>query len=115
VVNFDLPEDPTHYVHRIGRTGRMGNDGAAFSLVLPDQAAMLDQIEKRIARELVSESVDGIPSPPRPGKARPQRPAKGRQPLRNRGPRPPFRGAGKRSSGPRGRFDRHEPAPSHRG
>ena len=35
VINFDLPEDPEHYVHRIGRTGRMGTDGAAFSLVMP--------------------------------------------------------------------------------
>jgi ATP-dependent RNA helicase DeaD len=115
VVNFDMPEDPTHYVHRIGRTGRMGNDGAAFSLVLPDQAAMLDEIEKCIARELVNDCVEGIPSPPRPSKARPQRPASGRQPLRNRGPRPPFRAAGKRSFGPRGRFDHRETAPSNRG
>src|SRR5947208_9370889 len=49
VVNFDLPEDPTHYVHRIGRTGRMGNGGAAFSLVLPDQAKMLSDIERCIS------------------------------------------------------------------
>src|SRR5262249_47884115 len=49
VVNFDLPDDPSHYIHRIGRTGRMGSDGAAFSLVLPDQAKMLDEIERTIA------------------------------------------------------------------
>jgi len=66
VVNFDLPDDPTHYVHRIGRTGRMGNDGVAFSLVLPDQAKMLDMIEKTISRELESDVVMGVPSPPRP-------------------------------------------------
>jgi ATP-dependent RNA helicase DeaD len=74
VVNFDLPEDPTHYVHRIGRTGRMGSDGVAFSLVLPDQAKLLDQIEKQIARELESDAVEGIPAPPRPV-LRPHRPA----------------------------------------
>jgi ATP-dependent RNA helicase DeaD len=74
VVNFDLPEDPTHYVHRIGRTGRMGSDGVAFSLVLPDQGALLDQIEKCISRSLESDQVEGIPSPPRPV-LRPHRPA----------------------------------------
>src|ERR1700742_325184 len=52
VINFDLPEAPSQYVHRIGRTGRMGNDGTAFSLVLPDQGKLLDLIEKEISREL---------------------------------------------------------------
>jgi ATP-dependent RNA helicase DeaD len=87
VVNFDLPDDPTHYVHRIGRTGRMGNDGVAFSLVLPDQAKLLDQIEKCIARALESDEVDGIPAPPRPV-LRPHRPAGARRfPKRSgRGP-----------------------------
>ena len=66
VVNFDLPDDPTHYVHRIGRTGRMGSDGVAFSLVLPDQAKLLDMIERVIARDLESDVVEGVPSPPRP-------------------------------------------------
>ena len=66
VVNFDLPDDPIHFVHRIGRTGRMGHDGIAYSLVLPDQAKMLDEIEKTISRELESDVVEGIPSPARP-------------------------------------------------
>ncbi|MFO0910612.1 MAG: DEAD/DEAH box helicase [Isosphaeraceae bacterium] len=130
VVNFDLPDDPTHYVHRIGRTGRMGNDGAAFSLVLPDQGAMLDQIEKCIARELESDEVEGIPSPPRPRVSRPHRPAHGRKPVhgRPRGPRGPFRsGTGGSSFGPghghgsgrpfggRGRNDRREASSTGRG
>src|SRR4051812_19439427 len=66
VINFDLPEDPTHYVHRIGRTGRMGSDGIAFSLVLPEQGKLLDQIERCISRELEGDQVDGVPSPARP-------------------------------------------------
>ena len=66
VINFDLPEDPTHYVHRIGRTGRMGSDGVAFSLVLPDQGKLLDQIERCISRELEADQVEGVPAPPRP-------------------------------------------------
>jgi ATP-dependent RNA helicase DeaD len=81
VFNFDLPDDPTHYVHRIGRTGRMGNDGAAFSLVLPDQGKILDEIEKCIARELEGDQVDGIPAPPRPVHHRPQP-----RPSHRRGP-----------------------------
>jgi len=66
VVNFDLPEDPTHYVHRIGRTGRMGSDGVAFSLVLPDQGKLLDQIERCISRELEADEVEGVPTFARP-------------------------------------------------
>ena len=76
VINFDLPEDPEHYVHRIGRTGRMGSEGVAYSLVCPDQAKMLDLIERAIARELEADQVEGIPSPARPV-FRPQRPAAG--------------------------------------
>ena len=97
VINFDLPEDPEHYVHRIGRTGRMGSDGAAFSLVCPDQAKMLDQIERAITRELEADTVDGIPAPPRPF-FRPQRPAPGggrRGPARGGRPfHPPRRNGG---------------------
>jgi len=66
VVNFDLPEDPTHYVHRIGRTGRMGVDGVAFSLVLPDQGKLLDQIERNISRAIERDEVEGVPTMPRP-------------------------------------------------
>ena len=105
VINFDLPEDPSHYVHRIGRTGRMGSDGAAFSLVVPDQGKMLDQIERAIARELDADEVEGFPAPPRPV-FRPQRPAPGRRGGPPRGGRPfngPRRsGGGGHFGGPRG-------------
>jgi ATP-dependent RNA helicase DeaD len=93
VVNFDLPDDPTHYVHRIGRTGRMGNDGVAFSLVLPDQGKILDEIEKCISRDLEGDQVEGIPAPPRPVHHRPQpRPSQRRGP--GRGARYPSRNHG---------------------
>jgi ATP-dependent RNA helicase DeaD len=95
VINFDLPEDPEHYVHRIGRTGRMGSDGAAFSLVVPDQAKMLDQIERAITRELEADAVAGIPAPPRPFFRPQQRPGSGvrRGPARGGRPfSPPRRG-----------------------
>jgi ATP-dependent RNA helicase DeaD len=105
VVNFDLPDDPTHYVHRIGRTGRMGNDGAAFSLVLPDQGKILDEIEKCIARDLEGDQIEGIPAPPRPVHHRPQpRPSHRRGPAR--GGRYPARGGSSYQGGVRRRRDR---------
>jgi ATP-dependent RNA helicase DeaD len=52
VVNFDLPEDPDLYVHRIGRTARAGRDGVAWSLVTPAQGGLLTQIELLINAEI---------------------------------------------------------------
>jgi ATP-dependent RNA helicase DeaD len=52
VVNYDLPEDPDLYVHRIGRTARAGRDGVAWSLVSPDQGDLLTQIEHLINAEI---------------------------------------------------------------
>jgi ATP-dependent RNA helicase DeaD len=46
VINYDVPEDPEVYVHRIGRTARAGRRGHAWSLVLPDQGDLLTQIEQ---------------------------------------------------------------------
>lgn len=46
VINFDLPEDPEDYVHRIGRTGRAGMPGKAISFVLPDQGSKVRDIER---------------------------------------------------------------------
>ncbi len=67
VVNFDLPEGAEHYVHRIGRTGRLGGgDGMAYSFVRPNQGSLLDMIEKAIRKPLEAHTVEGIDSPPRP-------------------------------------------------
>jgi len=52
VVNFDLPNVPEDYVHRIGRTGRAGNSGEAVSLVCIDEHKLLKDIEKLLKREL---------------------------------------------------------------
>jgi len=46
VINYDLTDDPYTYVHRIGRTGRMGKDGEAISLVFFDQTSIIPIIEK---------------------------------------------------------------------
>src|SRR5260221_13237941 len=48
IINFDLPMDPENYVHRIGRTGRMGNDGVAISFVTIEEGDELTKIENFI-------------------------------------------------------------------
>lgn len=48
VVNYDLPQVPENYVHRIGRTARAGREGQAIALCAPDEVAMMEQIEKQM-------------------------------------------------------------------
>jgi ATP-dependent RNA helicase RhlE len=52
VVNFDLPNVPETYVHRIGRTARAGADGIAISLCDADEAGLLHDIEKLIRKSI---------------------------------------------------------------
>lgn len=52
VVNFDLPHIPEDYIHRIGRTGRAGSNGEALSLVCPEEAYFLAEIEKLLKRQI---------------------------------------------------------------
>ncbi len=64
VVNFELPNVPEDYVHRIGRTGRAGAQGEAVSLVCVDENGFLRDIEKLIKREIPREMVPGFePNP----------------------------------------------------
>lgn len=60
VVNFDLPNVPEDYVHRIGRTGRAGNEGAAVSLVCVDERNFLKDIERLIKRDIPKIVVEGF-------------------------------------------------------
>lgn len=59
VVNFDLPNVPEDYVHRIGRTGRAGSSGEALSLVSHDEAKLLIDIERLIKMKIPREEVEG--------------------------------------------------------
>ncbi len=59
VVNFELPNVPEDYVHRIGRTGRAGSEGAAISLVSADETKQLRDIERLLGRELPQEVLNG--------------------------------------------------------
>jgi ATP-dependent RNA helicase RhlE len=76
VVNFELPNVPEDYVHRIGRTGRAGSSGSAVSLVDKEESQFLRDIERLIKREIPVVAVDSFvppanlpaeaPRPPRP-------------------------------------------------
>ncbi|MBF0219864.1 MAG: DEAD/DEAH box helicase, partial [Gammaproteobacteria bacterium] len=60
VVNYELPNVPEDYVHRIGRTGRAGREGEAASLVCVDEHRLLKDIEKVLKRSLPQEIIDGF-------------------------------------------------------
>lgn len=64
VVNYDLPNVPEDYVHRIGRTGRAGSNGVAVSLVCVDEHDMLKDIERLIKQSLPREVVPGFEPDP---------------------------------------------------
>ncbi|MGI6702560.1 MAG: DEAD/DEAH box helicase [Clostridia bacterium] len=66
VYNFDIPQDPESYVHRIGRTGRAGRTGEAITFVTPRELGQLKQIERIINRKIsrrpiptVNEAIEG--------------------------------------------------------
>lgn len=63
VVNFDLPEESETYIHRIGRTARMGKSGQALSLVMPEEGASLRGIERMLGVRLQRASIAGFQAP----------------------------------------------------
>jgi ATP-dependent RNA helicase RhlE len=64
VVNFELPNVPEDYIHRIGRTGRAGKSGEAVSLVCIDEHKLLKDIERLLKRHLPSITVPGYEPDP---------------------------------------------------
>ncbi|OQY25445.1 MAG: ATP-dependent RNA helicase RhlE [Desulfobacteraceae bacterium 4572_35.2] len=64
VVNYELPNVSEDYVHRIGRTGRAGNEGSAISLVCIDELKLLHDIEKLLKRKIIVEKMDGYEPDP---------------------------------------------------
>ncbi len=80
VINFDLPNIPETYVHRIGRTGRAGNEGLAISFCSKDELPYLKDIEKLIRQKI--KVIDGHPYPYNENA---EKPAEGQKPdLRNK-------------------------------
>ncbi len=64
VVNYELPNVPEDYVHRIGRTGRAGNEGEAMSLVCVDEHKLLKDIERLMKRDIPQVVIDGFTPDP---------------------------------------------------
>jgi ATP-dependent RNA helicase RhlE len=63
VINFEMPNVPEDYVHRIGRTGRAGAQGEAISLVCLDEEVFVKDIERLIKRSIPRETVPGFEPP----------------------------------------------------
>ncbi|HCB54279.1 MAG TPA: ATP-dependent RNA helicase RhlE, partial [Gammaproteobacteria bacterium] len=85
VVNFDLPNVPEDYVHRIGRTGRAGSKGEAISLVSADEAKQLFDIERLIQNKLDRIMVDDfVPDHDVPESLKNQLPPKNKKPKKNK-------------------------------
>lgn len=144
VINFELPNVPEDYVHRIGRTGRAGKEGEAISLVCNDERPFLRGIEKLISQKIPLDDVEGFkpqlwPAKPptasevtKAAEARKKaaRQAQGGGRGGNRRPtakktgkqsdsKPSFRGksdsSGGKPSGPKKRRQRRRPSGGHRG
>ncbi len=117
VFNFDVPHHSEDYVHRIGRTGRAGKEGRAFTIATPEDRMVVEAVEKLIAAPIPRIEIPGLDTvewaegdarrgrgrgglgrgkpapkaPARPAKAREEEPAVEavREPTRERTPRPP--------------------------
>ena len=96
VINFELPNIPEDYVHRIGRTGRAGASGEAISLVSPDETTFLRDIEKLVGLKLPKENIKGFEPDPN-ASTEPIKQGQGRQ-QRNSTPKKPKTDTSNRSS-----------------
>jgi ATP-dependent RNA helicase RhlE len=111
VVNYELPNIAEDYVHRIGRTGRAGNEGEAMSLVCVDELKLLKDIETLLQRDIPSVQIEGYT--PNPAiKAEPINKGRGQQQAqsRNRTPRAPRAGKNARNNTPKNTSDGNKTA-----
>ena len=83
VINFELPNIPEDYVHRIGRTGRAGASGEAISLVSSDEKTYLRDIEKLVGLRIPSGVIEGFMPDPNAIEEADERPARQQRPQRN--------------------------------
>jgi ATP-dependent RNA helicase DeaD len=60
IINFDIPQSSDDYVHRVGRTGRMGREGVAYTFVTTEEGGELTRIEMLINRLLKRDEIDGF-------------------------------------------------------
>ncbi|MEN0111839.1 MAG: DEAD/DEAH box helicase, partial [Planctomycetota bacterium] len=99
IIKDDIPQSSDDYVHRVGRTGRMGREGVAFTFVTREEGGELTRIEMLINKMLIEDKIDGFEAA-RPPKAKPT------------GPTPKFYGAGAESTAPQGEAPADEAAPA---
>ncbi|MBI1908118.1 DEAD/DEAH box helicase [Candidatus Uhrbacteria bacterium] len=112
VINYDLPDSADDYVHRIGRTGRAGHEGKAYSFATPDQQSDIRAIERLIRGKLpVSDLPKDLPAarsmPSEPRDERRPRHGQGR-PLQRSGARPDHKRRDERPA------RAHKPLPTYR-
>jgi ATP-dependent RNA helicase RhlE len=113
VVNYELPQVPEDYIHRIGRTGRAGAEGEALSLVCVDEQGLLKDIEKLLRKSLTKDVIQGYaPDPSIPAEPI-QTGRQGGGGSRSRGPARGPRASS--SSAPRVASGRHPSRPGARG
>ena len=62
IINYDIPQSSDDYVHRVGRTGRMGREGIAYTFVTPEEGGELTRIEMLINRLLKRDEIEGFSS-----------------------------------------------------
>jgi ATP-dependent RNA helicase DeaD len=107
IVNYDVPAFADDYVHRVGRTGRMGREGVAYTFITPEEGPELTRIEMRIERLLKRDEIEGFeafskraplptdgqskPAGEAPAEAAEEAPKKATPQLLGRGGRPPRR------------------------
>ncbi len=112
VVNYEIPNVPEDYVHRIGRTGRAGMEGEAFSLVCVDEIKLLADIEKLMKRQLPQVVLPGF-EPDRNATPQPLQQRRGAAPG---GQRPRNHNAqGQRPKAAPGNRPAGQPKPAHAG
>jgi len=81
IINYDIPEDPEVYVHRVGRTARMGAQGKAFTFVQKDQGDELTKVESLINMVIPLATIDGFEPRPAPSDWTEFKPGEGPDPA----------------------------------
>jgi superfamily II DNA/RNA helicase len=109
VFNYDAPWHPDDYVHRIGRTGRAGATGKAFTFITEDDAEALANIEKLIGTTIPEVVIEGVEAPAQDDKPR-DKPVKGRAPRKSEDRKP----AERKPRAEKSRDDRRKPARARR-
>ncbi len=111
VVNFDLPNVPEDYVHRIGRTGRAGASGQAISLVCADEFKLLADIERLIQQLISRKQIEGFePVHPLPESRLDRRPIRAKKPKKPKSGHSDGQRSGENARGhkPPGKNRRHQ-------